>query len=77
MPMIEKAESPVRRIGYVCNQCQARDRGKFFAGEVPHPAITCWKCKSGSGKDLGLMIQTGTGMSPVGEKSDEWVKGEA
>jgi len=55
-------------VTYKCSKCGALDHGKFFQGERPYPAITCWSCKNGSGiGTLSDMIQHKAGMYPVPE----------
>jgi hypothetical protein len=54
---------------YRCVKCGAEDTDKLFLGEIPAPAIDCWKCHSGQSKTLADMFSYHVGMFPVLEEA--------
>lgn len=53
-------------VTYQCSSCGALDHDKILAEGTPvAPRVNCWNCHSGSGKDMGQMIQGNTGMALV------------
>lgn len=51
-------------VEYKCSECQAIDHCHFLTGTQPAPAVNCWKCHAGRGKDTSEMLARGVGMFP-------------
>lgn len=65
---MSRLKDDVMHVKYRCTKCGAEDTGKFFtdvAEDHPYPAINCWKCGAGRGKDLREMVALQIGMMPV------------
>lgn len=60
--------TPLKKIVYKCAQCTAVDSCQYYPNEVITPAINCWKCGAGRGKNIEQMMVNTIGMFKVGDQ---------